>query len=96
MKLFKIILDQVDYDMYDSCIIAAESYEQVEKMCQERKFPEGDFTSEQPCFNIDEIYDLDRPMEEWPTGRYQNYRIEEIKLEDIKEPVILCSSYNAG
>lgn len=34
MKLFKIELDNVGYDDYDSCIIVAESKEQVEELCE--------------------------------------------------------------
>ena len=34
MKLFKIELDNVGYDDYDSCIIVAESKEQVEELCK--------------------------------------------------------------
>lgn len=34
MKLFKIELDNVGYDDYDSCVIVAESKEQVEELCE--------------------------------------------------------------
>ena len=34
MKLFKIELDNVWYDDYNSCIIVAESKEQVEELCR--------------------------------------------------------------
>ena len=34
MKLFKIELDNVGYDDYDSCVIVAESKEQVEELCK--------------------------------------------------------------
>ena len=34
MKLFKIELDNVSYDDYGSCVIVAESKEQVEELCE--------------------------------------------------------------
>lgn len=34
MKLFKIELDNVGYDDYNSCVIVAESKEQVEELCK--------------------------------------------------------------
>lgn len=39
MKLFIIDLDNVNYDSYDSCVIAANSKEEVEEMCRMNDFP---------------------------------------------------------
>lgn len=41
MKLFKIELSSVDYDDYDSCIIVAESKEQVEELFEKFTFLDG-------------------------------------------------------
>lgn len=78
MKLFMIDLDNVDWDTYDSCVIAANSREEVEEMCRKNEFP---IVRSLSSFDIDEN---------------QNYTITEIRLEDIKEPTTLCSSFNAG
>ena len=108
VKLFRIDLDNVGYDDYDSCIVIAESKEQVEEMCIKNEFPD-DVLGNSYCFDIHtrnkEWFENERPdylnrdiktFEEWDKKINQHYTITEIKLEDIKEPVILCSSYNAG
>ena len=50
MKLFKIELDNVYYDDYDSCIIVAESKEQVEELCKCNfvKYEEWDMNKMRP------------------------------------------------
>ena len=42
MKLFKIELDNVNDNDYDSCIIITESKEQVEKLCKANSLKESD------------------------------------------------------
>lgn len=74
MKLYKVELTPVDYDTYDSCIIAAENINQV--------------------FNL--ITDNKKHGEDFCLSENQNVSVKEIKLEEIKIPVILISSFNAG
>lgn len=62
MKLFKIELDNVGYDDYDSCIIVAESKEQVEELCECNfvKYEEWDMNKMIPIilYEIQKLYKI--------------------------------------
>lgn len=81
MKLFKIKLDNVWYDDYDSCIIVAESKEQVEELCK-CKFVKCDYR------NI--------LSESFYIHNGQKWTITEVDINEIKQPTIICSNFNAG
>lgn len=88
MKLFKIELDNVGYDNYDSCIIVAESKEQVEELCKRNFYDEGNGY----CYSLVK-YDGDSMFNINPC---QKWTIKEININEITEPTIICSSFNAG
>lgn len=90
MKLFKIELDNVDYEDYDSCIIVAESKEQVEELCRCNfvKYEDWDTEHYYPKRNIlGESFDIHNG---------QKWTITEVNINEIKQPTIICSSFNAG
>ncbi len=92
MKLFKIELDNVGYDDYDSCIIVAESKEQVEELC-ECNFVEWD--TEHRYSKI--LYDHRNILSEsFDIHNGQKWTITEVDINEIKQPTIICSSFNAG
>ena len=80
MKIFKIELSDVDYDDYDSCVIIAENKEQVEELCK------GNFCDEVK-YEGDAMFNIN-PRQKWT--------IKEININEITEPTIICSSFNAG
>lgn len=84
MKLFLIELDTWGYDEWDSCVIAEESIEAVNKRCTENNFFELKgldyghtfyITENQKCDSIKYLGEAD---------------------SSITEPCIICSSFNAG
>ena len=88
MKLFKIELDNVGYDDYDSCIIVAESKEQVEVLCRKNFYDdEGGYPVKLVNFDGNSMFNIDKG---------QNWTIEEIDINKIELPTIICSSFNAG
>ena len=88
MKLFKIILDTYDYDDYDSCVLSAESLEQVKDFC-DKNF---DYQDEFGCWH--------RCCKGVSFQIHNGQRVEEIKeigvTDKYTEPTIICSSFNAG
>ena len=88
MKIFKIELDNVGYDDYDSCIIVAESKELVEELCKRNFYDEGNGY----CYSLVN-YDGDAMFNINP---YQKWTIKEININEITESTIICSSFNAG
>lgn len=62
MKLFKIELDNVGHDDYDSCVIVAESKEQVEELCKCNfvKYEEWDMNKMIPIilYEIQKLYKI--------------------------------------
>ena len=95
MKLFKIELDNVDYDDYDSCIIVAESKEQVEELCKCNfvKYEEWDTNRVHPIMLCDH---RDVLSEHFTIHDGQKWTIAEVDINEIKQPTIICSSFNAG
>ena len=95
MKLFKIELDNVDYDDYDSCIIVAENKEQVEELCRCNfvKYEEWDTNGVHPIT----LYDRKNVLSEsFGIHNGQKWTITEVDINEIKQPTIICSSFNAG
>lgn len=88
MKLFKIKLDNVEYDTYSDCIIAAPSKEDLEN-----KIKSGYFKS----FRDRDWQDNDSEFcNAFEIEHFQHYEIEEINLETLNEFQVICSSYHAG
>lgn len=92
MKLFKIELD--DYD-YDSCIIVAESKEQVEELCRCNfvKYEDWDTEHHYPKLLCDFRNVLSASFN---IHNGQKWTITEVDVNEIKQPTIICSSFNAG
>ena len=86
MKLFKIELSDVDYDDYDSCVIIAENKEQVEELCK-RNFYDDRYHHSLVKYDGDAMFNI---------NSYQKWTIKEININEITEPTIICSSFNAG
>lgn len=88
MKLFLVSASNVGYDEYDSFVIIAESKEQVQEILNKdlRWYERNDVDIYKvgnecmPCFNAEQA-----PI-----------TVEEIKIEDLKKPTVICASYNAG
>ena len=95
MKLFKIELDNVGYDDYDSCIIVAENKEQVEELCKCNfvKYEEWDTNRVCPILLYDHRNIL---SESFDIHNGQKWTITEVDINEIKQPTIICSSFNAG
>ncbi len=95
MKLFKIELDNVGYDDYDSCIIVAESKEQVEELCECNfvKYEEWDTEHHYPKLLCDFRNVLSASFD---IHDGQKWTITEIDINEIKQPTIICSDFNAG
>ena len=95
MKLFKIELDNVGYDDYDSCIIVAESKEQVEELCKHNFIEYEDWDMEQHFPKAS--YDTKNVLSEsFDIHNGQKWIITEVDINEIKQPTIICSSFNAG
>ena len=85
MKLFYIELNEWDYDEYDSCVLAAESVEQVNSFV-ERNFYDYE-NKKWLCDGVTFQLSGDQKVE----------KIEEIGTTDkYTVPTIICSSFNAG
>ena len=76
MKLFKIELDNVGYDDYDSCNFV--KYEEWEM----RPIALYDYKN-----LLSESFDIHNG---------QKWTITEVDVNEIKQPTIICSSFNAG
>ena len=95
MKLFKIELDNVGYDNYDSCIIVAESKEQVEELCKCNfvRYEDWDMYGICPIA----LYDRGNILSEsFEIHNGQKWTITEVDINEIKRPTIICSSFCAG
>jgi len=89
MKLFYIELNEWGYDDYDSCVLAAESLEQVKEFCAKRFWNIDENGIWSPCCDGDKEFNIH-------TGQMIE-RIEEIGTTDkYTVPTIICSSFNAG
>lgn len=73
MKLFRIDLDNVDYDTYDGCIVLANSEKEALDTAFDPKDKNFIFAKSD-----------------------QTVTVTEIRIESVKEPVILLASFNAG
>lgn len=95
MKLFKIELDNVGYDDYSSCIIIAESKEQVEELCKCNFVKYEDWDTECHCPKV--LYDRrNRLSESFDIHNGQKWTITEVDVNAIKQPTIICSDFCAG
>ena len=95
MKLFKIELDNVGYDDYDSCVIVAESKEQVEELCKCNFVKYEEWDTNRVCPII--LYDRRNVLSEYfNINNDQKWTIAEVDINEIKQPTIICSSFNAG
>lgn len=88
MKIFEIILDSADYDDFDSCVLAAESLEQVKEFCDKNFIYHDEFGLSYDCckgqsFQIHNGQKVEEINEIGTTDKYS-------------EPTIICSSFNAG
>lgn len=81
MKLFKITLNNVGYDTYDGCIIAAKSEKQARQLLEDYNW-----LSEQQAKTGYTFFQAND----------QTSTFEEIRIEELKEPSLLMASYNAG
>lgn len=95
MKLFKIELDNVGYDNYESCIIIVESKEQVEELCKCNfvKYEDWDKYRIKPIALYDRRNILSEPFD---IHNGQKWTITEVDINEIKQPTIICSNFNAG
>ena len=91
MKLFKIELTDVGYDDYSGAVVAANTFSEVEDLCN----------------NGTEVYDREthtyivrekfKREDNFSRKEYQKYHIKEIGATDkYKEPTIILSSFCAG
>jgi hypothetical protein len=87
MKLFKIELDNVNDNDYDSCIIIAESKEQVEKLCKANSLKEADGWFEP-------LVQENIHSQSFAIRDYQKWTIQEINIDKITLPMVICSSFN--
>lgn len=95
MKLFKIELDNVGYDDYNSCIIVAENKEQVEELCRCNFVEYEDWDIDNHCPKV--LYDRKNVLSEsFDIHNGQKWTITEINVDKINQPTIICSSFNAG
>ena len=88
MKLFHIILDSCDYDDYDSCVLSAESIEQVKDFCNKNFDYQDEFGIWHRCcegesFRIHNGQKVEEIIEIGTTDKYI-------------VPTIICSSFSAG
>ena len=95
MKLFKIELSDVGHDDYDSCIIVAESKEQVEELCRCNFVEYEDWDTEHHCPKV--LYDYRNVLSEsFNIHNGQKWTITEVDINEIEQPTIICSNFNAG
>lgn len=80
MKMFKVYVDGWDYDTYNSIVITADSKEQALELLSDEKFTWNDKT-------------LHTCYVKWAEGEL---KVEEIKLENIKNPTVICASFTGS
>lgn len=81
MKLFKITLNNVGYDTYDGCVVAAKSEKQARQLLNDYNW----LSEQQAKTGYSFFQEND-----------QTDTFEEIRIEELKEPTLLMSSFHAG
>ena len=86
MKVFKVWVDQCDYDTYDAFVCVANSEDEIRNCISIGR-------QKQRIIHIDgnETYESYVSFEEFQG----EIHIEEVNL-NVDKPYIVCSSYNAG
>lgn len=86
MKLFKVWVDKVDYETYDSFVCIANSEEEIKSRIIDNGYKE--FVVH---MKNDDGYENDVRFDKIQG----EIHIKEVNL-DVDEPYIVCASYNAG
>ena len=86
MKVFKVWVDECDYDTYDSFVCVANSEDEIRKHISIDRYN---------CRVIDMSSNDDYEDSVWFEDFQGEIHIEEVNL-NVDKPYIVCSSYNAG
>lgn len=87
MKLFKVWVDNVEYDEYDSFVCIARSEDEIWDSIKINKCNERVF----------QLMDDEEFMDSVCFDDFQGeIHIEEINLDEVSAPYIVLASYNAG
>lgn len=86
MKLFKVWVDKVDYETYDSFVCVANSEEEIRSRIIDNCHGDNVVHME-----VDDDYENSVRFE----IKQGEIHIKEVNL-DVDEPYVVCSSYNAG
>ena len=86
MKVFKVWVDECDYDTYDSFVCVANSEDEIRKCISVNQYRDRVITMDgnEAYENYITFYDFQGEI-----------HIEEVNL-NVDKPYIVCSSYNAG
>ncbi len=91
LKLFKISLTDVDYDDFDSAIVAAESLSQAKDLAE---YGNDIWDQETHSYIVGQRFKREDNFER---RSYQKYTVKEIgTTTKYNEPTIILSSFNAG
>lgn len=86
MKLFKVWVDKIEYDTYDSFVCVANSEEEIRNHISIDRYNRR-------------VIHMDGNEEYESYVAFEDFQgeihIEEVNL-DVAEPYIVCTSYNAG
>ena len=86
MKVFKVWVDEWDYDTYDSFVCVANSEDEIRKCISIDEYNER---------VVDMSGNDDYEDSVWFENFQGEIHIEEVNL-NVDKPYIVCSSYNAG
>ena len=86
MKVFKVWVDEWDYDTYDSFVCVANSEDEIKKCISINEYNER---------VVDMSGNDDYEDSVWFQDFQGEIHIEEVNL-NVDKPYIVCSSYNAG
>ena len=86
MKVFKVWVDEWDYDTYDSFVCVANSEDEIRKCISINK---------SNCRVIDVVGNNNDEDCIWFEDFQGEIHIEEVNI-NVDKPYIVCSSYNAG
>lgn len=87
MKLFKVWVDNVEYDTYDSFVCIARSEDEIWDSIKINKRNE----------RVSQLMDNEGFMDSVSFDDFQGeIHIEEINLDEVSAPYIVLASYNAG
>lgn len=86
MKVFKVWVDKLDYDTYDSFVCVANSEDEIRKCIRINKYG-------------GRVIEMRRNGDYEESVTFEDFQgeihIEEVNL-NVDKPYIVCSSYNAG